>query len=357
MARRILILALAGGLAASAIYPAAAQQATDTGSVEPAKGFGAWAEPVHVGGYVNARFSNPDSGAWTLQVRDLSLFLSADRGRWHFFSETELGEAATVSSDGLTTDNADVDLERLYVDYRGGPRWAVRAGKFLTPVGQWNLIHADPLVWSVSRPLTTSAAFARHATGLMLHGSRSEPDGTGVDYRVYVDATNALDPTERSERAFLDAPDDAFNPRNAFDWAIGAQFRYRTSGDRLQLGVSALRFRLDGAESDSSLLGADLLWMRGRTEMSAEAVYRDDVAGHEWGAFAQLVLPFSARWYGVGYLERYKPAQRDEALDLASIGLACQLRPAVRLKLERRNGRDNDAVAPDAWLASVALLF
>jgi len=357
MARRILILALAGGLAGSAIYPAAAQQATDAAAVERGKGIRAWTAPVHVGGYANVRFYDPDNGAWTLQARDLSLFLSAEVGRWHFFSETELGEAVTIDSDGLTTDNADVDLERLYVDYRAAPRWALRAGKFLTPVGQWNLVHADPLVWTVSRPLTTSAAFARHATGLMLHGSRSASDGAGLDYRVYVDATNALDPTERSERAFLDAPDAAFNPRNAFDWAVGAQFRYRAVGDRLQLGLSALRFRLDGANGDSSLLGADMLWTRGRAEIGAEAVYRDDDDGNEWGAFAQLVLPFSPRWYGVGYYERYKPAQRDEALDIASIGLVCQLRPAVRLKLERRDGRDNDAVAPDAWLASVALLF
>jgi hypothetical protein len=350
-------MTFAGCLAASAIYPAAAQQASERPAYELGKGYRLPGGKLTAGGYLSARYSDPDNGAWSAQVRDLSLFLSGDLGnRWQLFSETELGEAVTLDGDGLTLKDADIDIERLYLDYRAAPRWSLRVGKFLTPVGQWNLIHADPLVWTVSRPLTTAAPFARHATGAMLHGSRAL-GAQGLDYTLYVDATNSLDPTERSERAFTEAPEDALNPRNAFDWAAGVQLRYRTLDDRLQLGLSAAHFRLDGSHDEKDLLGTDLHWGVGRAEISSEAVYRRGDGPDEWGGFVQLLLPITRGWYAVGYYERYKPAILDDAVNIRSLGVAFQPRAAIKLKLERRDGNNNETVAPDAWLASFAVLF
>jgi len=339
---------LAGCLAGLAIYPAQARLATDSA----VGGSG-----LVAGGYLDARYSDPDKGNAVLQLRDLSLFLSANLGdRWQFFSETELGEALTLDHDGLSTEGADIDLERLYLDYRAAPDWSMRIGKFLTPVGQWNLVHADPLVWTVSRPLTTAAAFPRHATGIMLHGNRAL-GYNGFDYSLYLDATNSLDPSERRERAFTEVPEDADNPRNAFDWATGLQLRYRSADDRLQAGLSAVRFRLDGSRDERDLIGMDLHWTSGRTELSSEAIYRRGDGNDEWGGFLQLLLPLGPNWYATGYYERYKPAVRDQAANIHVLGLAWQVSPAMKLKFERRDGHNNSTVAPDAWLASFAMMF
>ncbi|MFX6815264.1 hypothetical protein ABTH42_18965, partial [Acinetobacter baumannii] len=81
-------------------------------------------------------------------------------------------------------DGAHLDLERIYVDWAQADELKFRFGKFLTPVGRWNLIHAQPLVWTTSRPLTTEAAFPTNATGGMVFGTLSSI-GQGLDYSVY----------------------------------------------------------------------------------------------------------------------------------------------------------------------------
>jgi len=346
--RRIFTLALGACMLAFAC---------DAPAYELGKGYRLPYGGLTVGGYLGVHYHDLRGEKWGAEVRDLSLFLSADIGdRWHFFSETEIGDAVSLNSDRLTTDDSDGDLERLYLDYRGGPRWNLRIGKFLTPVGQWNLVHADPLVWTVSRPLTTAAAFGRHATGLMVHGTRGLGDN-GLDYALFVDATNAIDPTERTELKYPDAPDGDTNPNNAFDHAVGGQVRYRAWDDRMQVGASALHYRLDGTHQDFSLAGMDLHWTIGRSELSAEGIYRRGDGPDEWGGFAQLVVPVAGNWYAVGYLERYKPSELDTAANVRCLGLVWQPRPTARVKLERREGSHNQLVAPDAWLASFAVLF
>jgi hypothetical protein len=44
------------------------------------------------------------------------------------------------------------EVERLYLDYLHSDALATRLGKHLTPIGRWNLRHADPLVWTATRP-------------------------------------------------------------------------------------------------------------------------------------------------------------------------------------------------------------
>ena len=116
---------------------------------------------LRIGGYSSVHLYDIDSQPRTLSVQDLSLFVTKHVGkRWKLFTEMEIGDALTVTEDETTTKNADFDIERLYADYHATPQATIRFGKFLTPIGQWNLIHADPLVWTVTRPLTSSAAFS-----------------------------------------------------------------------------------------------------------------------------------------------------------------------------------------------------
>ena len=95
---------------------------------------------------------------------------------------------------GRTT--ATFVAERLYGDVNASDQVNLRLGKFLTPVGRWNVIHAQPLVWTTSRPLTTLLPFDAHTTGAMLFGSLL-PDDTGVTYSVYGQFVNSLDRSGR----------------------------------------------------------------------------------------------------------------------------------------------------------------
>ena len=310
------------------------------------------------GGYVTLRGGNLEGEPVKAVVKDLSLFLSTDlSARWHFFTELELGDALTWTSDGLSVSDAEFDVERLYLDRNLAPRATLRLGKFLTPVGRWNLIHADPLVWSVFRPLTTSAAFARHASGVALLGTWPFAEST-LDYQVYADDSSAIDPGAGYEPTFLDAPVTP-NPNNVFDHGAGLRLHYLAFDNSLQLGFSAARFTLTHQPGTKSLVGADLFYVSSGMELTGEAVYREDAGGDgpEWGGFAQLVLPAGHGFYAVLSAERFKAEGYSQATDIGHLGIAYRPIPPLSVKIELQESQGAEELAPDGWQVSMSVLF
>jgi len=310
------------------------------------------------GGYLSVRGGKLQGEPGGVYVKDLSLFLSANPSpRWHFFSELELGDALAWTAHGLSTSYAEFDVERLYLDHNLTPRTTLRLGKFLTPVGRWNLIHADPLVWSVFRPLTTSAPFARHASGISLLGSWASGDST-LDYQVYVDDSQALDPGAAYEPTFLDAPATP-NPNNVFDQGAGIHLRYQAFENNLQIGLSAARFTLANQPGIKSLIGADFFYAHEGLELTGEAVYRENGAGEgtEWGGFGQLVLPAGRGFYAVLSAERFKAEGYSRATDVGRLGIAYRPTPPISFKVELQESQGAEQLAPDGWQFSLSVLF
>jgi hypothetical protein len=311
------------------------------------------------GGYLSVQANALEGEKSQASLQDLSLFLHGDPSPdWHFFTEIELSTPVTLTRDGLSSRDIDLDFERFYFDHNLAARSTLRLGKFLTPVGRWNQIHADPLVWTVSRPLTTSAAFAKNASGAQLYGSW--PLGrSAVDYQVYVDDSAGLDPTEGHEKTFMDLSIQP-NPPSSFRHGGGARLQYRTFDDDLLAGVSVGRFELKGLPGYKNMIGADLFYSRNDYEFSAETVYRkgDGSSGKsEWGGFVQAVVPLVHAFYGIILHERYKAELFDRPVDSTSLGITYRPTPPFSIKLERRESRGEERLAPDGWLFSVAVLF
>lgn len=317
------------------------------------------AQQLNIGGYLNVRYSDLEGTPWQFGLHDLSLFISKTLPRrWQFFSEVELGDALQLSADGLSGGDSEVDLERLYADYRATPALTVRFGKYLTPVGRWNQIHADPLVWTPDRPLTSAAPFARHAAGAMVYGD--VPLGSqSLDYSLYLDDSDLIDPLQKRELAFEDST-VASPPRNAFKRAAGARLAWHFDADAAALGISYLRMQMTDLREHKELFGADAIWTVRRMEFSGEWVYRNSLGpseGHEHGWFVQAVLPLPARFYFIARHERYHAAALPPTATLDNLGLTWRPRPAISVKLEHRAGRHNQLMAPSGWLGSLAVLF
>src|SRR5262245_29050342 len=147
-----------------------------------------------LGGYGSVRYENLRDHSPQLTVSALSLFVSWDTGmRVRFFSELELEDLPVAREErSFDSRNNAFEVERLYADVYLFDEATLRLGKFLTPVGRWNLIHADPLVWTTSRPLITSQSFAVDTTGGMLYGN-VYPFGRDLDYSLFLEATGDLD--------------------------------------------------------------------------------------------------------------------------------------------------------------------
>lgn len=314
---------------------------------------------LRVGGYADLHFYDIKDHHPTYSFRDVSLFVTKDLGpRWQAFVELDLGDALDVSGRHASSHDSELSVERLYLDYHVDQAVNFRYGKFLTPVGEWNLVHADPLTWTVSRPLTTSAAFARHVTGAMMFGT-TPVAGNDLDYWLYVDDSSHLHIGQDQDHAYDSFGADS-SLRNNFRHAVGGRALYHLLDDRLAIGLSLLDYELQRPRQQYHLAGVDFSWSGRHLEMTGEAIRRSGgPAGQpaEHGGFLEVEVPVRRRLYLVGRFERYRSSGTAQAATVRTVGFNYRPVPGVVLKLERRDGNHNLELAPTGWLASVAVLF
>jgi len=300
---------------------------------------------LRIGGYASTKIGVPRADPWYFEVSDLSLFLTWDNGsRLRFFSELEVGDVLSAGEhQSLGIQKAHFEFERFYIDGLVNNNLTVRVGKFLTPIGQWNLIHAAPLVWTTFRPVATENLFSTHAAGLMFYGSVSVASRQ-LEYSVYGDMSESIDP-HRS--------------KNPFENAAGAHLRYFLN-DTLQIGASFANFVLNGLQPTRYYLaGLDIAWSYQQYELSSEIVYRTNAHANiesAWQGFVQSIIPVSEHWFVVGRYEFFEQPQ-DETGQVGLLGLAYRPLPPLVWKLEYRLGTNNETLAPDGLSASFAILF
>ncbi len=288
-----------------------------------------------------------------LDLHDLSLFAGWDPGgRWRLFGEFELGEALVVREGRLRTDQREFDYERLYAEYDLRPDLKLRLGKFLTPVGRWNLIHADPLVWTTRRPLTTELPFAAHASGLSLLGEGAWHGGV-FDYQLFVDDSLALDP-DRGDRPL--AGGAGMGLHDSFDHALGGRLHLLSADARDGLGASLAWFRRRGEAADRLLLGGDWHRRRGRLVLDSEAFYRFGRSADDWGGFLQAVARIHGGLHLVGRYEYIRSADLGAEGGAGLLGLTWRFHRAGVVKLGFQESA-GPRVQPDGWILSYGLLY
>ena len=181
---------------------------------------------ITLGGYASAHLDAQDRNPWYFNLNSLSAFVTWDNGsKLRFFSETEAENILTAGGNQRFSDSdTNLHFERLYLDYLATDKLSIRLGKFLTPVGQWNLIHVDPLVWTTTRPIATYNLFAPYATGVMLQGSI--PFGEQfLEFSLFNDYSSVLDPSPHPEGG------------KNFDNSQGLRLQYHFD-DSFKVGVS-----------------------------------------------------------------------------------------------------------------------
>lgn len=346
-------------LAALLVCCAGAAQAQDAPSGDPSVGLDPLAQHYELGhglrlgdsgftlgGYGELAYADPREGDWRLALDSLSAILWWDGGgRWHFFSEAELAEGVVAQPGDVTTREARVVSERLYLDYALRDELKFRVGKFLTPIGRWNLIHAAPLTWTTSRPLITEATFPTNATGGMVYGVLPWT-AEGIEYSVYASPGEELFPEKRLD---------------TFREAIGARLA-ATLLPHTQFGLSVASYEQESdADQRKQLLGVDFAWTHRRFELSGEFAYRSisrsDETQDEQGSYVQLVAPLYRQLYAVARYESFHRSGEDRDLNLYLGGLTWRASPALVVKAEYERATDNGPGVPDGVLASFAVLF
>jgi hypothetical protein len=340
--------------------------------------------PFHIGGYaslVPGRASlGGDPAANELTEAAAALLVSGSFGRASYFGEFEPASRNRENWSGLFEDRAS-ELERLYLEYAFGDALRLRAGRFLTPVGQWNEIHAQPLTWTALRPLTTYRPFSKTTTGLEAAGSI--PLGShDAGYALYVEPVGL----------------GGGGQETRFTSAGGGRLAVEVL-PQLYLGASALLFRasrpaaadsefaltgpdndlapgaapgddIGGREEDvgaRSLFGFDASWSRGRVQLLSEGVLVSATGeggnerGAERGAFLQAALPLPVvpATHLVLRAERYGATGGVGAgyVNIYTAGLTVRPSPHLTFKLDRQVTSRPSNRAADGWFVSASALF
>jgi hypothetical protein len=301
---------------------------------------------LNFGGYATVLAKGLGSTPWSVGLDEFSIFTAWDSGsRLRFFSETEFENVIAVGQrQNVPLGDGQFRLERLFIDYYIDEMLTARLGKILTPIGRWNLIHADPLVWTSTRPVATENLFSEHATGIEFHGVIPVSEQI-IEYSLYADYSSELDPSR------ADAP--------YTDNGLGLRINYVVS-DNLQLGFSFSDFAfLHNPAQRKHLLGFDLAWTYRNFAIDSEIVYLNQEHSAQrniWQGFFQGVCPLGGHLFAIGRYEFFDQ-ESDRLGQLGVLGLAYRPKPPLILKLEYRLGENNREPAPDGLYSSFSILF
>lgn len=299
-----------------------------------------------LGGYTSAGITVPRQSETTATINEISLILTWEsESRFKFFSELELENPLSWDDDNkFNTKQSYVDLERFYLDYSLSDKVNLRGGRFLTPTGRWNQLHASPLVWTSSRPIATSRLFPKAANGVMAFGAI--PLGnSAIDYAIYVETLKDLD---------QDDDDDDLRFRNA----KGARIAF---GQQANIGLNLMSFdERNIFNTRHHMLGLDFITTHRGIEFLGEAFQRWDAHNNKsgFGAYLQTAvpLPVGTNWFGIARIETFhRPDEGHQQRWL--VGTTWRVKPTQLLKLEFTGGSADQPESPRGFLASFAVLF
>jgi hypothetical protein len=301
-------------------------------------------------GYLNIEALVPQSDVNKLTLDDISLFVAGRVNRWfNPFLEVEVSSDTLAQQGGGPMEHGRFVHERLYNDILISDVDTLRIGKILTPVGDWNLVHAAPLVPTVTQPLTTKEGFSDYASGVSwLHVA---PESLVPDWQIYVQPGDEWlkHPVSVTPRQFRDV--------------YGAHLNW-DAGIVDKTGLSFQHGKLISTNETYELLGGNIRRTFGKLVLESEATTAQWSGGDaprahdtERGIFVLADYAFVPTWHGIAEWEHFQDHQKAVASRNILVGVAYKPRPAVVWKLEYvdQMGRSHDV--PTGWQASFAVLF
>lgn len=265
-----------------------------------------------------------------------------------FFAEIEIGGLLSYDTGtGKVESDVEVALERIYGEYNYDDRLNARLGKFLTPVGIWNTVPAEPFTWTATNPVFLETALSEHTTGAALFGSFYPGENT-LDYWLYGQFFDEIYPSEDPE------------PINS---SVGGRLRYGAPLGDWAVGSSFMAAELAG---DWSFLGGlDGYWKLGPVELQSEFTI---VGGalpdrNQWDVYLQGVYELGSLThylrglYLVGRYEHNDPSGSIETTNIGDVGLTWIPTHFVIIKAGYRFSDRQTEEVRRGFFSSISVLF
>jgi len=298
---------------------------------------------LNIGGFSSFELVRDEGEGATIALEGINILMLYEPRSWlRAFVEMEVGplfEYETAGGDVRL--QPTVEFERFYLDLERSDQLKLRLGRFRTPIGRWNLVPAEPFVWTANDPVSPQQAFADRETGGMVFGSLYPSSGT-LSYWLYGQVGNP----------FADEIEPVTPDHN-----IGGRIEYSGARGEWSLGASSLATESDG---DWSYLGGlDGEWHLGPVTLIGELTAADGEIEELdlWGGYLQAVVEAVPTFYLVGRYEHFDPAGPERAVDLEDLGIAWIPRPWLQLKATYRLADHESDDVTRGLTASLSVLF
>lgn len=276
---------------------------------------------LHVGGFTTLAFDRENGKHGSLELDGVNFLVLLEPNEFvRGFMELEIGDLFLWETNERVHSSPNATFERLYGDLRVGDPFTLRVGKYQTPVGRWNLVPAEPFVWTPIDPAFLETAFDEHQTGATILGS-VHPGGGSLDYWVYGQFIDPLDPSE--------------DPQHA-DYSVGGRVQYGRALEQWSVGSSFLATEIGGAWS--YLGGLDFEVRFGRVLLTSELTLQQGALEDRdlWDVYLQGVFEVVPTFYGVARYERIDPSGSSQDAHLGDFGVAWVPKPYLILKASYR---------------------
>ncbi len=301
-----------------------------------------------VGGFSIVEIDDEAPGGTTVELDSVNLLILFEPIEpLRFFAEVEFGDLASWDRERDDFDHdPDIVVERLYADWIYNDALNLRIGKFQTPVGRWNLVPAEPFVWTAVEPVQIDRAFEEHQTGAALFGT-FYPGNETLRWWVYAQLIDPLDPDPDFETA---------------ERTAGARLEYGNALGGWSIGASLLA--AEQKNEWSYLAGFDWMVQLGPLEVTSEAVFsegsipdRDLWSVYVQGVYDLRAVPFLDNVYLVARFEHFDPDGQGNDVSLWDVGVSWLPVPWLNLKAGYRfSDRVTDDVV-EGVTASLSVLF
>lgn len=255
----------------------------------------------YLSGYANIEVVDRFDKPTRLDLDDLSLFAGGRINKWvNPFTEVELSKHTLIQQGGGAV-HGDVIVERFYNESAISEHDELRVGKLLTPLGDWNLVHAAPLIPLITRPYSTAQGFDAYTSGVSWRHDFG--DIATADVQLYWEPGKELfkRPKSQALRNFDNVSGGHINmPLGLID-KVGVSFQ---SGQLVETGETYTLYGFNANKSFDKLK----LESEGVRAQFSGAVLPGETRFHdnEAGIFGLADYAVSPQWHGILEGEYYQ---------------------------------------------------
>jgi hypothetical protein len=283
----------------------------------------------NISGYAAIEMNFPNRNAAEFVVDDIALFIHGRINSYlnPFFEGEYTKQPIWVEGDGVFSSSAGhFELERLYNDSYFTDSSFLRYGKMLSPVGEWNLIHAAPLVATTIRPLTTYVNFSEFTTGFSLNYITEQSLLPSVT--VYYQPGQEFLPVKQTSRPYFYKNVSGIQLVYAHDLDWRAAFSMQHA-ELVNRNERQTLFSWDG-RYDFDVVSLE-------TQFSYNQIYGNQQSrqrNNEWAGYLQLSVPVTEEWSLIGRGETFTPRDAKTSQQNAVFGTNYRPNQAIVWKLE-----------------------